>query len=1527
MARFALRAAGVLIGLGVVAAAIVVGVAFTVLQTQTGHDFVLRMVLNQVPNHVDGEVRVESIRSDGLLRGFALGGVSIHDDRGRPFLEADALQLRYAYRELIWGRIALVPVEISGPHFVLETLHGDEYSNLARIFRLTDPEEEEEVVESEPEDDEVGILARLLRRLGGPDLADPPPVTLLLERVAIADGNFILRYPVNDDAEEGLGVLETVEGVEGLHRRLEFSDIHTLVNEAELVRPGVEGERIDFARLSMTGRVLAEPFVIEDFRGTLDRRATQLTVRIEELRLPDVEAVGVFGLDLGEGGSETSLEVRVSVAAASLDGLRWLEPRLPAGSGTFDLTVSGPLSTSAWRLGSTDLLLEGTRVQGDLGFDLGPELRLAGTDVRVTDFDFDLLDPWLSEPFPVEGRLTGRVAASGPLSALQLEGEATYDDPARELPASTARFSGGLGIGDELRVTDLSLEVDPLRYPTLQAFFPELAVTGVGTLQLEATGALSDGIQLSANVVHTPTDLAEGATDGRSSVQVAGLVRQPEGGEVAMELEGMLQPLSFAGLASGLARDLPLAGEVQGPVRLAGTLSDLVVDVDLETLAGQVIATAEVNALDLASGYRAEGRVEEFQLDRLVPAAPSPTRISGAFAVEGRGVVLEEFEGSGWLDLDGVQVAEAEVDRVGVEFRAEDGRLHLELFEVESDLVQIWGQGDLALREDVPEGAMTIEWETVSLGAFRPILLGDRVIAADTLSELEREILRFEGVDPDTLPDAVGVVLEGEARGDVRLSGSIRDLNADGSFEILNAVYADHTLASAHGRFEGGWRGDEDWEVEGVLDLGSFETGRFSFLGASAEGWYRPGEGALEVDVLRPDDESSQFGGRFFLDEEGVDVRLETLAFELRTGPWSLDSPARVRFAGTSSVEVDLLRLSRPSPGTGGGAMMQAAGRLDTEGASDIRFEVSGLDLAEIGRILQLDAPATGILDLELDVRGPPHSPEMDGHFVLTDVVTGEARLSRVEGVLDYRGLLATAEVQADLNGRRLLTASGRVPVDLSFQEVPDRFPDRTVELDVAVDSLPAAAVLALVPVLENVTGVIDGRVELRGTPRALQPAGELAIRGGGASLPEQGVRVTGVAGSVQIREDRSLDVSLEARAGGTVRVGGTVSLADLTDPGFDLQINASGFQAVDRRDLNARIGGQIALTGRYSAPQLDGSVRVEQGVIFLEEFARTAEVVDLTDPAFFDVVDTTLVASRPVVAAAENPFIRNLRMDVDLVIQRDFWLRSREMNVEMDGELTVTFDRPRRELILVGSLEAVRGVYSAFGRQFEVTEGTVEFAGTPGINPSLEIQAINRVRREGGEPLNVIASLGGTLENMTVSLSSDAQPPIAESDLISYLVFGRPSYALGSGERSVLEGAAEAGVGAGLGAIAGQLGAVVAQQFGVDYFTITQAREGAGLPSGVGVGGALAQTQIEMGQYIGQNLFLALTLRPLTGLGGRTQNQFPGARLEWRFADSWTTEAFIEDRFAREASFGFGEMGLRLDKVMGFSLYREWGY
>lgn len=1501
MGRRIVKVFGWLAGLLAVIIVLGIGLIYVVLQTQPGHDFVLRTVLSRAVAYVDGELRVGALRSDGLLRGFTLHEIAIRDDRGRPFLSADSIRVRYSWRELLGGRIALIPARAWGPQVVLETLHGDEHSNLQRIFRLTEPPEARE---------------------------EPTEIAVMLRNVEIHDGEFLLRTPLETDEAPPRMVVESVPGTEGLYRRFHFTDIQALLEEADVVRLDEEGERLVFQRLALTGQIFEDPFVLEEFRGVVERVGSRLMVDAERFWLPESELSGELVVDWGDPERGMELDLRAEATVIQLADLRWVEPRLPDGEGRLDLSVEGPVAESRWRITDADLRVGPSRIRGDVGFDLAGGFRLAETDLEAVPLYLEQLEPWLAEPLPVEGRIQGRVRATGPFQELRVDGQVTYDDPEREIPASSATVAGVLVLDDPVGVRELSVEVDPLRYRTLRAFAPELELEGVGTVRAELSGALSTGLRMVATVAHQPEgEEGGGPVDWTSRLQLLGSVRDPGDG-LRVDLQGRLEPLSLDGLALGLGRELPVRGELSGPVEVSGVLSDLQVVVDLATPAGRLAAQGRFDALEPGRRYRVQGRVDEFALDRLLDRVPDSTVVSGDFLVDGSGLEPAELAGHARLNLAPLTVAGVELDRADAVLRVENGVLTVDTLEMRSVLGDLTGTGTLALREDAPEGEILVTWDVPSLARLRPLILGEDVIAGDTLGSLERLALEVQGIDPDTLPSQADVAMDGRARGELVLRGALQDLEGEGFVEVVNALYGDLSLAEGRADGTGRWQGRDAWTVRGVLDLDQIDFGRYRFERIDGEVAYgESGEGNADLHIFRNEEESYRLAAAFAADSIGVEFDVASMDLHLGPVEWTLDEPARVRVEGRT-IQVDRLSLSRTAGPEGiSSAQMRAEGVLALDGTSDFQVAVQGMDINRVAGILQIEHAPSGLLDFELAVVGPDEALEMDGEFLVLDLVTGTTSLSRVEGSLEYRDRLARTRLTADMNGRRLLTAEGSVPVDLSFASVEDRLPDRNVDLRVEMDSLPASTLLAFVGGIDGVEGTLDGYIDLRGPPRTLQPSGEIRMQEGSVELPELGVRIGEISGDLRVLEDRTVEVSAQARARGTASVEGTISMEDLTDPGFDLRINAAGFQAVDRRDLNARVGGQVTLTGSYTRPQVSGQARVEQGSIFLEEFARSAEVVDLTDPSFFDVVDTTLVAARPVLAAAQNPFVQNLRVDVDLVIQRDFWLRSREMNVEMGGELIVTFDRPRREILLIGSLEAMRGSYTAFGRNFQVRQGTVEFVGTPGIDPSLDIEAVHRLRREGGEPLNVVANVGGTLMNLRVDLSSDAQPAIAESDLISYLIFGRPSYALASGESSVLEGAAGVGVSVGLGAVAQQLGTVVARQFGVDYFTITQTREGPGLESMAGLGGSFADTQIEVGQYVGQDLFLALILRPLTGLGARTTTQFPGARLEWRFTDLWTAEAFVEDRFAREAASGFGELGLRLDKVLGFSLYREWGY
>ena len=257
-------------------------------------------------------------------------------------------------------------------------------------------------------------------------------------------------------------------------------------------------------------------------------------------------------------------------------------------------------------------------------------------------------------------------------------------------------------------------------------------------------------------------------------------------------------------------------------------------------------------------------------------------------------------------------------------------------------------------------------------------------------------------------------------------------------------------------------------------------------------------------------------------------------------------------------------------------------------------------------------------------------------------------------------------------------------------------------------------------------------------------------------------------------------------------------------------------------------------------------------------------------------------------------------------------------MNVETSGDLSVTFNRQGNQLVLHGGIDVVRGTYSLGPRTLRMTDGSFQFVGTPGFNPGISVTAENRMHTREGEPLVITADISGTLLSPHLSLSSDAEA-VSDSDLPSYVLFGRPASAL------IGEGGA-ASVGAGrdllLGQVINQFGYLLALELDVDHLSVSQAEQ-----SQANAAFGASSLQVEVGWYVGEDVFL-------TGVYQRGFCADPtlpvgsgGVRVEVGMPRDVKLEGFVEGRCTRERYRGLGDLSLKLARIWGFSFFREWGY
>jgi TamB, inner membrane protein subunit of TAM complex len=1469
--------------------------AFAVLgvaQTGIGQRVLLDGVLSRVRGSLAGELTIQGIRSGTLFAGATLIGVNLDAEGGRRFLHADSVSLRYSLIGFFTGTPRVGSTTVFGLDLEVSRYVNEERANVQRLMR--------------PRSDSVGA---------GRDRQGP---MIDLGLVHVRGGTVDILAPSTGASG---GFLVDDPGGEGRLRRIGFTDVDLDLEDAVL-RLG-DPDRLFAARLASLSTSVwlrGEPFEIEEAFGSISYGSGGLDFEESAFRFPGTLLRGSVAVGPRTAGAPWAFVASLTAdGEGSLSDLHWLDPRIPAGAfrGGAEIVVDRGVDV-ALRGFAVDLEASHLTADGHVRF--SDVLSFEHLDLTANPLPLERLGPWMGRDAPFDGWLSGEARVSGTLADIESKGRLTLVPKGFGGAPTTVDFEGTLHGGENPGATDLVATFDPVNYELLSAFLPGARVRGMGQGRLEVSGRVEEGLRFTLDASR------EEDSPEASRVVSRGALRRADGGWI-VDVQADLAPFALSAL-DDLAPTARLRGAVTGPVRAVGRLRDLNVTAKLDAAGGRLDLEGAVDLRDPGSWYRLDVSMDSVPLSEYSGVIPERSRWSGRTSFEGRGVGLDSLAATATLAWARSRLGYLSVDTVTASLTAADGALRVDTLDAMVGGVRVTGGGRLGISEGT-EGVMRLAFSTDQLGGLRPLLLGDTVIAKDTLRAIESEFLRLAGIDPDTLPNSADVAMLGRMTGVLTLHGSIGAL--DGKLEAIlaSARYGRSEVDSATVSMSVGGLPSlsGDWDV--ALDAHGLVWQDRALESARLDATMSRSTGVGSVEVERKPGERYALRGSFMIDSIGGRVDLEEGSATLDSLSWSLARPTRVEWDRVE-LDVDDLEITREGDDP---MRLKAGGSLSRVADSDFRVSVQGLHLDRWTRVAELaDLGLSGHADLTLSVTGSADDPAIDGTVSVVEPRFEGMALSRIAGSLRYRGRNAELRVDAWDGDHAVFGTVGTIPYDLSLTRLERRSVRRDLDLRMTADSLDAAVALAYFRTLKDVEGKVSGTVVIRGRTDAPEPDGEVLLDHAAWSIEALGVRHREVSGRLKLSPHGTVDVALSTAGSGRSEVAGTVTLDPLSNPLLDLDVSFQGFQAVNRRDLEGRISGEFNLGGRYDAPLIRGSLTVDRGTLFVDEFVRSVDVVDLRDPRLFDtqVVDTTVFSAQPLLRDLRNPFLDRLRVEVDLAVPRDSWLRSNDMNVEMGGDLIVTYDRANADLVLLGELEALRGTYTVLGRAFTVSGGTVGFIGIPGINPTLAVEATTRIRRVSGDPLDIDATVAGTLTHPEVTFSSD-EVGLAQSDLLSYLWFGRSSAELATGQRAFVSGAAGGLAGAALesgitmlsGAFTSRYGAALAQGIGVDYLTITQAGDFAFLSGNVA--GALAGTQFEVGQYLGEDVFIVVILRPLTDQ--RTGASFlGGARLEWTLTNDYTVEGFVEDRFLRSGTAGFGDLGLQ-SRIVGVFVFREWGY
>jgi translocation and assembly module TamB len=1416
--------------------AMVLGVVTSMTLTPPGRDLLARTVSRMLDRIVTGSVKVGAI-SGSFIYDLTLENLEVRDTSGALLADLPRARVTYRLPNLIAGQVVLSGMQLDRPTIQL-IKHRNGRMNYEEVLGIGKGSKggKSPLVEFH----NVHMTAGTLR------IALPwnPPKSALTEMSV----DSALRA---ERAKPGR-IIE--DSPEGLRRVILLSDLATRVARLRIATPDRKPFTIDLD--SLATRVNDPGVTLRNAVGRIRIRGDSAVFSLSRGALPDTRFSG--------GGAVTwprdtvLFDFQVIAPQVNLEDLRWVSPHFPAMTGRGVLAARSETGArTAYDI--RDLHLRGVlgQLDGELVTitDKRRGLGVRDMNLSLANLDLDAVRPYL-KTLPFYGDVTGKLAGSGFLNALDLSLEwAFIDDSVPGRPLSTIAGEGGVGASRDsgLTFTSFALRQSDVDLRTVRRIAPAIVLPG----RLMAVGTLNGplrNITFNGTAQHQDLDLPPSQLEGTVHLDTRFET-------LGLGTDVTLDPLSFEGIRRAFP-SLKARGEVRGHFRSQGTLAHLSVDASLTGQIGTV--DAQGFATLRPPNWGAEDLLLRFSsLDvAALTGRKIPSSLNGQLWVTGRTDTLSAPEGELRLGLSRSRIREFTLDSVHTIAGLHDSVIRLDT------AYAVWKGARVG-------GSGTLGWTGPHSGRMTFTLAADSLIAFDSL------LLATTGQSRDDSPN--NRPLSGTAQGGVQLAGSLDTLEMSGELLVRNLEWQRISTPEMTGVFS--WVGGRRPQLTASIGSDSIVAQKWSFhqLGAQVRGWSDSLEWGAGSGVGT--DSRVDGAGRWWRHGETQVAMFDSLVFALPVHRYRLDETFAITLSD-SAPAISPVTL-RAEDGSG---IIQMGGRVPGSSPGSLALRVLGLDLHDVYGLLQRDTTAiAGEVGLDLNVGGTAEAPTFRGTMTLGAGRFGDFQAPFVQGVVDYANRRLEANLLLWRTGENVLQIETRLPLDLALRGVKQRQVDGPLTVHARGDSVDLGILEALTPAISRVRGTLSVDVNVGGTWETPRFAGGVEIRGGAMSVPGLGVRYEGLQGRARFQGDSLVLDDVVLRSGGRLGIGGVVRLVEFSRPVLDLGFRTEAFRALDVRNFLTFTGtGGLRLQGPLFQATLTGDLDANSGVLYFADVV-SKRIIDLDDPTIADLVDTTLLRRQNLNVGAkfQNRFLDSLTIqNLRVQLGSDVWLRSNEANIQLAGE--VQLSKAGKTYMPSGTLDALRGNYTLrigpVTRDFTVQRGSVRYFGD--LNAALDIRAVHVVRAVRGEEIPVIANITGTLYAPKVTLESTLNPPISETDLVSYLVTGYPANeAQRLGQSNLLE----TGLSYFSSALSSELERALIQDLGIPLDLIE-------IRPGVARGrGAQALTQLAAGWQLGSKTFLTLN----AGFCPENLGQFSysnlGASLEFRFSREWSLQTSVE--------------------------------
>ena len=695
---------------------------------------------------------------------------------------------------------------------------------------------------------------------------------------------------------------------------------------------------------------------------------------------------------------------------------------------------------------------------------------------------------------------------------------------------------------------------------------------------------------------------------------------------------------------------------------------------------------------------------------------------------------------------------------------------------------------------------------------------------------------------------------------DINVSGSPMKPNIVGSINLVGEKVAitgyDHDFTKIHADIS---LTQNDIHIK-QFDLGVGKTGKIALNGIAQLDDFAPKSTELKieaVDVPVPIAKGKQ--GLCSVDlnaagtMESIDIK-GTLGFmePISKQEWKTSEPVWINVA-PAGFTFHSFSLSQ------GKQTISIKGFFSLKGESDASLELTSLDIGKISELAGVEALPKGIFDGHFVINGTISEPRFTVKTKMSDVewktITGMQCMFNTE----YARRTARIDGTFQTSSGKLLMA-GVVPVNLALKKVDDRFGADGLNVTIQGTGFDLSFLPAIVSRLKEVQAEMDINASIKGNLNKPDLQGNVNVRGEKIHVKDLEEPLRDLNLSASLAPEKITLSTMKALLGknGTIDCTGAAELKNNTLDKLSIVFIADNAPISYQKSLQTTLFANVTIEGPMNGLDVTGELKLTDSEV------RIDKLIDRADRQVV-IVDSVVEEERAVNKDQKaGKIFEAMKMDLRILIPKDLWVRGIGANVELEGDVGVT-KKPNQRVRLEGKVKTVRGYYEYRGKTFKVQRGIVTFAGEKKPDPLLDVEALYRV-----SDVNIILNVGGRASAPRLNLSSD--PVMDETDIIAYLVFGRPVKNLSRSQSNGLQSTAASFVG---GMVLDNMRSFVGDELALDIVQFESGEQGV-------KGGT-----VTVGKYVAPHIFVTFQ---------HTFSKASDLKIEYEVTENFSVESTVGD-------------------------------